>query len=114
MTDPAALLEAWRAIYERRWTLVESVESDGRRLLVARVNPPSQHPDPTLSSRQRQVASLLADGLSQKAIAYELDVAASTVAYHVGNIAKKLGAHSATDAVRILAAATPHRLPRSS
>jgi len=114
LTDPAALLEAWKAIYQGRWTLVESVESDGRRLLLARVNPPAQRPDHNLSSRERQVSSLLADGFPQRAIAYELDVAASTVAYHVGNIAKKLGAHSATDAVRILSVATPLHRPRSS
>jgi hypothetical protein len=34
--SPEAVLGAWRALYEGRWSVVESVERDGRRLLVAR------------------------------------------------------------------------------
>lgn len=107
-TDQAALLEAWRAIYEQRWTLVETIESDGRRMLLARVNPPSQHLDAKMTPREREVAALVAQGVPQKAVGYELDLSPSTVAFHVRNIAKKLGASSSTDLVRVLALAA-HR-----
>jgi DNA-binding CsgD family transcriptional regulator len=108
-TDAAALLEAWRAIYERRWTLVETVESDGRRFFVARVNPPSVHAHPGLSPREQQIAALLGEGVPQKAIGYELELSPSTVAFHTANITRKLGARSATDAVRLLSLATRRR-----
>ncbi len=104
-TDQVALLEAWRAIYERRWTLVETIESDGRRMLLARVNPPAQHVDAKMTPREREVAALVAQGVPQKAVGYELALSPSTVAFHVRNIAKKLGASSTTDLVRVLALA---------
>lgn len=104
-TDQEALLEAWRAIYDRRWTLVETIESDGRRMLLARVNPPTQHVDSKMTPREREVAALVAQGVPQKAVGYELDLSPSTVAFHVRNIAKKLGASSSTDLVRVLALA---------
>lgn len=101
-TDPTALLEAWRAIYERRWTLIETIESDGKRLFVARVNPPASHPHLALSPREREVAALLAEGVSQKAMAYELELSPSTIAFHAANIVAKLGARSVTEAVAML------------
>ncbi len=104
-TDQGALLEAWRAIYDRRWTLVETIESDGRRMLLARVNPPQQHVDSKMTPREREVAALVAQGVPQKAVGYELALSPSTVAFHVRNIARKLGASSSTDLVRVLALA---------
>jgi len=90
-TDIDALLDAWRAVYERRWTLVETVESDGRRLLLARVNPPPQQSIQGATERQQQVAALLAQGIPQKVIAFDLQIAPSTVAFHVRRLAATLG-----------------------
>lgn len=111
--DPAALLEAWRAIVERRWTLVDVVESDGRRYMLARVNPPAVVEHRALTARERQVAALLVQGVPQKAVAYELSMSPSTVAFHVKNIARKVGASTSTELVRLLAAgqAAPPRRP---
>ncbi len=90
-TDIDGVLDAWRAVYERRWTLVESVESDGRRLLLARVNVPQERTVPGGTERQQQIAALLAQGFPQKAIAFELQIAPSTVAFHVRRLAATLG-----------------------
>ena len=47
-----------------------------------------------LTKRERQVAALIADGLSNQAIASELQIRPSTAARHVANIFAKLGFNS--------------------
>jgi DNA-binding NarL/FixJ family response regulator len=54
-----------------------------------------------LTDREVQVLSLLAEGLSNKAIAARLGISDQTVKFHVASIAGKLGAHNRTEAVRI-------------
>lgn len=102
-TDPGEVLEAWRAIVERRWTLVDVVESDGRRFMLARVNPPAASDHAALTPREKQVAALLMQGVPQKVIGYELSMSPSTVAFHVKNAARKLGLSTSTELVRALA-----------
>ncbi len=52
-----------------------------------------------LSLRERQVLVLVADGLSNKAIADRLFISENTVKNHVRNIHDKLGVHTRTEAV---------------
>lgn len=52
-----------------------------------------------LTAREMQVLQLLAEGLSNKAIAHDLDISDHTVKFHVNSILGKLGAQSRTDAV---------------
>ncbi|MCA9935589.1 MAG: hypothetical protein KC415_16755 [Anaerolineales bacterium] len=52
-----------------------------------------------LSQRELEVLQLLADGLSNKAIAQTLIIAASTVKKHLKNIYQKLNVHSRTEAI---------------
>ena len=54
-----------------------------------------------LTPREREVLELVADGLSNKAIAARLGIGAETVKFHLGAILGKLGASNRTDAVRI-------------
>ncbi|WP_102959816.1 response regulator [Mangrovicella endophytica] len=73
--------------------------------------PPSE-PDPELSSiadrlrrltpQQTRVLAMLARGLLNKQIAYELDVSEATVKAHVSAILQKLGVDSRTQAVILL------------
>jgi len=53
-----------------------------------------------LTPREIQVLELLAEGLSNKAIAARLKISAQTVKFHVAAVAGKLGAANRTDAVR--------------
>jgi DNA-binding NarL/FixJ family response regulator len=53
-----------------------------------------------LTAREVQVLELLAEGLSNKAIADRLDISDQTVKFHVAAICGKLGAVNRTDAAR--------------
>lgn len=59
----------------------------------------------TLTSRERDILSLIADGLANKEIARKLNLTESTVKAHVQNILKKLNLHS-----RVQAAVVAHNL----
>jgi DNA-binding NarL/FixJ family response regulator len=52
-----------------------------------------------LTPREIELLKLVADGLSNKAIAQSLSVSQNTVKYHVRNILQKLGAQNRTEAV---------------
>jgi DNA-binding CsgD family transcriptional regulator len=54
---------------------------------------------PTLTAREREVLSLLADGVGDKAIAVALGISRRTASHHVAAILGKLGAESRTAAV---------------
>ncbi len=56
---------------------------------------------PRLTPREREVLALLAQGLGNKQIAWELSVSEHTVKYHISSLYAKLGAGSRTDALRL-------------
>lgn len=91
--DPLARLLAQRVLVAGRWSLIDHTDTDGRRLVLARVNDP-QAPAAVLSMlshRERQVAMWLALGATLKEIAYELGLAVSTVHGCEQRARRKLG-----------------------
>ena len=60
---------------------------------------PSDDGQQGLTPREMQVLRLIADGSSNKSIAYDLDISEHTVKFHVNSIMGKLGVHSRTEAV---------------
>lgn len=58
-------------------------------------------PAARLTTRDVQILTLVADGLSDKAIARVLDRAPSTISNHVSSIFVKLGAHTRAQAIAI-------------
>jgi DNA-binding NarL/FixJ family response regulator len=54
-----------------------------------------------LTDREREVLALLADGLTNAAIAERLVVSVHTVRNHIANLSAKLGAHSKLEALSI-------------
>jgi DNA-binding NarL/FixJ family response regulator len=54
-----------------------------------------------LTEREREVLALLADGLTNAAIAERLVVSVHTVRNHIANLSAKLGAHSKLEALSI-------------
>jgi DNA-binding NarL/FixJ family response regulator len=53
-----------------------------------------------LTRRELEVLEVLAEGLSNRAIASRLHISEHTVKFHVSSIFAKLGAENRTDAVR--------------
>jgi DNA-binding NarL/FixJ family response regulator len=82
------------ALLAGRWSLVDRYDSDGRRFIVGYRNPPGVLDPRRLSPRERDVASRIARGMSQTAVAAELGVSASTVASVATGVVKKLGLRS--------------------
>jgi|KBSMisStandDraft_5_1062788.scaffolds.fasta_scaffold1613086_2 DNA-binding NarL/FixJ family response regulator len=77
------------------------LDADG--ILIAPNAPPADDDAgavEALTAREIQVLELLAEGLSNKAIAGRLQISDQTVKFHVAAIAGKLGAANRTDAVR--------------
>lgn len=58
----------------------------------------AEPPDPNLSGREMEVLRLIVDGLSNKQIAFQLQIAEDTAKNHVKSILKKLGAGDRTRA----------------
>lgn len=56
-------------------------------------------PAESLTPREREVLARLAEGLSNKGIAQQLDISEHTVKFHLNAILAKLGAQSRTEAV---------------
>ena len=81
----------WQALVAGRWTLIDRVERDGRRLFIARKNDPSVEKHHVLTTRERQIVGYAVLGHSNKLIAYELGISASTVAGYLASAANKLG-----------------------
>lgn len=76
-------------------TLDPSVAKFILRMLQTR----SPKPEKALSSRELEILSLLGDGLVKKEIAERLDIAVTTVAYHIKHIYQKLDVQNAPAAV---------------
>jgi len=101
-TDPDEALELWRGLVEGRWSLVDHVESDGSRVVLARRNPPGA-PDPkALSARERDVLAYVVQGHSNKHVAYAMGLSGATIAAHLKGALSKLGVRSRGEVIGLL------------
>jgi DNA-binding NarL/FixJ family response regulator len=98
--EPDEALELWRGLVQGRWSLVDHIDSDGRRFILARRNEP-EVPGlrESLTQREQQVIARAALGESNKLIGYQLGLSASTVAFHLSSASRKLGVET-RDALR--------------
>ena len=69
--------------------------------LLPRLGRRSPTPHQDLTEREREVLGLVADGMTNAAIAEHLVVSVHTVRNHVANLSAKLGAHSKLEALSI-------------
>jgi len=99
--DPDASLDARKALVSARWSLLDRIELDGRRYIVARENPPRAPGLAALSARERQVLAYAKLGHHNKLIAYELGIADSTVRVLLARACAKLGLRSRRDLLQV-------------
>ncbi|HET9955706.1 MAG TPA: LuxR C-terminal-related transcriptional regulator [Polyangiaceae bacterium] len=88
---PEQALREWKALVAGKWSLVDRVEHDGRRYIVARENEPRAPGPAALSERERQILGYAQLGHHNKLIAYELGIAQSTVRVLMSRAMSKLG-----------------------
>lgn len=101
-TDPEEAAELWSVLVSGRWSIIDFVDRDGKRLLLARKNP-VQGPDVlALSEEERDVVWLATLGHSRKYIAYELGLATATVTKRLASALKKLRIGSRRELLRKL------------
>jgi two-component system NarL family response regulator len=67
--------------------------------MAKRADQPPNVPAPKLTARELEVLRLVADGMSNKEVAAELEISENTVKNHVRNILEKLHLHSRMEAV---------------
>lgn len=100
----------WRPLVASRWSLLDEFDSDGRRFIVAVENePPTRPPRRDLSEREHQVMTQAHLGHSDKVIAYELGLSASTVRVLLHRASRKLGASTRREALARFDALTKAR-----
>jgi DNA-binding NarL/FixJ family response regulator len=92
---PATLLAALRAV-ARGLSVFDPALSALRT--PARASASTAAPE-SLTPREREVLALLAEGLSNKAIAERLDISEHTAKFHVNAVLAKLGVQRRTEAV---------------
>src|SRR5262249_33014012 len=92
--DPDAALELRKTLVGGRWSLVDRIELNGRRYILARENIPRAPGPAALSPKERQVVAYAKLGHSIKEIAYELGRSDSTVRVWFMRARRKLGVRS--------------------
>lgn len=90
-TDPDKALALWEGMVRGRWSLVDWFDTDGRRYILAKANPPHLGDPRGLTEREHQVATFAALGESHKIIAYRLGIASSRVCTLLHSAMRKLG-----------------------
>jgi DNA-binding CsgD family transcriptional regulator len=92
--DSRARMFAWDPIVAGRFTLIDYFERDGRRFVLAAENLPQEPCVDLLSPRERDVVRHAHMGHHNKAIAYDLGLAESTIRVLVARACAKVGARS--------------------
>ena len=93
-SHPDTALHDWKALVHGRWSLLDQIEHDGRRYIVARQNDPRARGPAALTQRERQVIGYAKLGHHNQLIAYELGISHSTVRVLFARAAAKLGVAS--------------------
>lgn len=108
-TDPEEALSLWRGLVDGRWSIVDWVDTDSRRYLVAYANPRSARDPRALTPRELDVAEYLVQGRSKSEIAYALGLGLGTVSRISRDVLRKLGGARRTDLAAIFGAVAPFR-----
>lgn len=100
--DPRKALETWKALVRGRWSVVDWFDSDGRRFVLARPNPPKVFDPRGLNAQECQVVTYVLLGDTNKLIAYRLGLSQGRVSVLVNSAMHKLGVKSKAQLVQKL------------
>lgn len=89
-TDAEEAAQLWSVLVAGRWSIVDFVDRDGKRLLLARKNPIAGPDVLALTDEERDVVWLATHGHSRKYIAYELGISVSQVGRRLAIAMRKL------------------------
>jgi DNA-binding NarL/FixJ family response regulator len=106
--DQERALGAWRALVAGRWSVIERVDTDGKRFYFAFENPPHAVRHRGLSQLESNVIDMFVRGNAGKHIAYALGIAESSVSRHLRSATTRLGFREVSDLLRF--AGTVQRL----
>jgi DNA-binding NarL/FixJ family response regulator len=94
------LVEAIKTVYKGDSVLHPTIAKKVlHQIRFLKDGPPREHPNDVLSDREAHVLRLAASGLSNNAIAQELNLSVSTIQSHLRSIFNKLGVGSRTEAM---------------
>lgn len=99
--DPDKSLVSWKALVGGRWSLVDQIEQNGQRYIVARENEPTAQGPEILSKREKEIVAHALLGHHDKLIAYNLGIAHSTVRVLMGRAKAKLGVRSRKELLEV-------------
>lgn len=100
--SPEDATRMWNALVLGRWSIVEVIETDGKRLLLARKNPHRNAERAALTKDENDVVWLTALGHSYKYIGYELGFSLSSVVRRLDSAMLKLGVRTRRELMRKL------------
>ena len=99
-SEARELVRSIRAVLDGRRYLSPPLSEDAIAMYVEKAAGAPFDPYDTLSSREREVLHLAAEGHTSPEIATRLYISARTVETHRGNLMRKLGLRTQTDLVR--------------
>jgi DNA-binding CsgD family transcriptional regulator len=98
--DAEEAAEQWAVLVSGKWSIVDFVDRDGKRLLLARRNPVAGTDVAALTDEERGVVWLATQGHSRKYIAYELGLSVAQVGRRLASAMRKLRVPTRRDLVR--------------
>ncbi len=105
--DAQERVALWTALLDGRWSVVESIERDGKRMLLACRNEPRTARMHRLSARERSVLQYEALGHSHKYVSYELGLSVPAVVAALRSALRKLGLKSRRELLRTFGGLPP-------
>jgi DNA-binding CsgD family transcriptional regulator len=110
--QPDDALAAWRALVDGKWSVVDWLDVDGRRFLVAYENDLGFDDSRMLTPRERVVVEYVVHGRTSSEIAYALGLGVASVEALTRQALRKLRGARRTDLAALFGAGPPiaHRL----
>jgi DNA-binding CsgD family transcriptional regulator len=98
--EPDEAADLWQALVDGRWSLLDQLDTDGRRWILARRNAPVAVDAPPLTPREQQVLAYVALGHSNKLVAYTLGTTSSAVGNLIARASRKLRVSSRVELIQ--------------